>query len=56
MNVYTFKATVKVRVSGGTVMLVKTTVNAEDYYRAKLLLEQQYGVGSVVGMPMKSET
>jgi len=34
-------------------MLVKTTVNAEDYYRAKLLLEQQYGVGSVIGIPQR---
>jgi hypothetical protein len=53
MKVYTFSATVKVKNAGGTTMLLKTTVNAEDYYRAKLLLEQQYGRGMLIGTPIR---
>jgi hypothetical protein len=35
-------------------MLIKTQVFAEDSYKAKLLLERQYGVGNVIGMPQRT--
>lgn len=35
-------------------LLIKTQVFAEDSYKAKLLLEKQYGMGNVMGMPQRS--
>lgn len=35
-------------------MLIRTQVFAEDSYKAKLLLEKQYGLGNVMGMPQKA--
>jgi hypothetical protein len=35
-------------------MLIKTQVFAEDSYKAKVLLEKQYGQGSVMGMPQRA--
>lgn len=54
MTVYTFSATVRVRSSSGAIMILKTQVIAEDSYRAKLLLEAQYGVGNVMTLPIRS--
>jgi hypothetical protein len=48
---YTYEAQIKVSSPSGTTLLVKTRIQAQDPYRAKLLLEQQYGWGSVVGTP-----
>lgn len=39
---------VRVRMSGGSAILVRTQVQAEDINSAKWLLEAQYGVGSVI--------
>ncbi len=35
-------------------MLIKTQVFAEDSYKAKLLLEKQYGIGNVMGTPQRA--
>ncbi len=35
-------------------MLIRTQVFAEDSYKAKLLLEKQYGIGNVMGTPQRS--
>lgn len=48
MRLFSFSATVRVRNSSGAVMILKTQVKAEDAYRAKILLEAQYGIGNVV--------
>jgi hypothetical protein len=36
--------------SGGSTILVRMQVQAEDIHRAKLLLEAQYGVGNVINL------
>ncbi len=48
-EVQSYAATVRVRMSGGSTILVRTQVQAEDINRAKWLLEAQYGVGNVIG-------
>jgi hypothetical protein len=46
----TFVATVKVKMSSSaSTALVKTQLQAENHYRAKWLLEAQYGAGNVLG-------
>ena len=50
---HTYQATVRVRSAGGASMLVRTTVQASDAYRAKLLLEGQYGEGNVISTPQR---
>ena len=40
-SMYTFEAQIKVASPSGTTLLVKTRIQAQDPYRAKLLLEQQ---------------
>ena len=49
MKLQSFAATVRVRMGGGSTVLVRTQVQAEDINRAKWLLEAQYGVGNVIG-------
>lgn len=49
MKLLSYAATVRVRMSGGSTILVRTQVQAEDINRAKWLLEAQYGVGNVIG-------
>jgi hypothetical protein len=53
VKLYSFAATVRVRMGSGSVVLVRTQVQAEDPNKAKWLLEAQYGVGSVVGTPQR---
>lgn len=50
MKMQSFAATVRVRIDGGSSILVRTQVQAEDINRAKWLLEAQYGVGNVVAL------
>lgn len=50
MKLQSYAATVRVRMGGGSTVLVRTQVQAEDINRAKWLLEAQYGVGNVVGV------
>ena len=49
MKLQSYAATVRVRMGGGSTVLVRTHVQAEDFNRAKWLLEAQYGVGNVIG-------
>lgn len=49
----TFEATIRIRSPGGATMLVKTRVAAINYFQARLLLERQYGIGSLVGTPVR---
>jgi FAD synthase len=51
MKLQSYVATVRVRMSGGSTVLVRTQVQAEDINKAKWLLEAQYGVGNVVSQP-----
>lgn len=50
MKLLSFTATVRVRMGGGSTVLVRTQVQAEDINRAKWLLEAQYGLRSVVNL------
>ena len=50
MKLQSYAATVRVRMGGGSTILVRTQVQAEDINRAKWLLEAQYGVGYVVAL------
>lgn len=50
MKLHSFAATVSVRMGGGSTVLVRTQVQAEDINRAKWLLEAQYGVGNVINL------
>lgn len=47
----TYNATVKVS-NGSSYVFVNTQVKADDSYKAKLLLQQQYGRDSVVSTPL----
>jgi len=51
MTFLTFFATVRVCTSDGLSVLINTKVQATDAYRAKLMLDAQYGVGNVIGYP-----
>ena len=50
-QLYTYEAQIKVLNGGGT-LLVRTRVMAENTFKARLLLEQQYGRGNVIGSPL----
>jgi hypothetical protein len=50
MKLHTFVATVLVRV-GSSTNWVTTEVRAESLWHAQLLLESQYGLGCLIGMP-----
>ena len=52
-NMNTFEATIRIHSPGGATMLVEARVAAINYFQARLLLERQYGVGSLVGTPVK---
>jgi hypothetical protein len=45
----TFEATIKIQKDGGVTTQAKTLVMAENQYKAKELLEAQYGKGNVIG-------
>ena len=49
-QLYTYEAQIKVPNGSGT-LLVRTRILAENTFKARLLLEQQYGRGTVVGSP-----
>jgi hypothetical protein len=49
----TYEAQIRVTTSPGSTLLVKARIQAQDPYRARLLLEQQYGRGSVLGTPAR---
>jgi hypothetical protein len=49
--VNTYNATVKVS-NGSSYVFVHTQVKADDSYKAKLLLQQQYGRDSVMSIPL----
>ena len=49
MKLQSYAATVRVRMGGGSTILVRTQVQAEDINRAKWLLEAQYGIGNIIG-------
>lgn len=51
----TYEAQIRVTTSPGSTLLVKTRIQAQDPYRARLLLEEQYGRGSVLGTPTASD-
>lgn len=48
MKLLSYAATVSVRMSDGSSVLVRTQVHAEGINRAKWLLEAQYGRGNVI--------
>jgi hypothetical protein len=49
--VNTYNATVKVS-NGSSYVFVHTQVKADDSYKARLLLQQQYGKDSVMSTPL----
>lgn len=53
MKLQSYAATVRVRMSGGSTIFVRTQVQAEDINKAKWLLEAQFGVGNVIGFLQK---
>ncbi len=55
MMLYTFVATVRVSV-GSTTTWITTEVKAESVWQTTLLLEAQYGRGSVSGTPYQKHT
>lgn len=49
MKLQSYSAIVRIRTGGGSTILIRTQVQAEDINRAKWLLEAQYGLGNVIG-------
>ena len=50
-----YSAAIKVRSPGGATMVVKAAVRASNYFIARMLLEAQYGQGSVIGTPTATD-
>jgi hypothetical protein len=50
MKLQNYAATVRIRMSGGSTILVRTQVQAEYINRAKWLSEVQYGMGNVISV------
>lgn len=48
-----YEAQVRIKTPSGTSLLIPTRVHAQHPLEAKILLEAQYGKGSVLGSPTK---